>query len=281
VSSSRILLDPNVTSGFMIPSLLTKRHVMEPKTERFYQAQEFARRAGVTVRALHHYDRLGVLKPSRRTRAGYRLYADRDFVRLQQIVTLKFIGFSLAEIKRLLGRGALDILPALRRQRELITRKRDHMGLAVRAIERAERLLEGDREPGSDVFVKIIEVINMQNDMTWTGKYYSDEARRELEQRAGLVSAEAVHQAERDWAALIREVERAAVEGEGPASEKSRDMAARWKALLNGFTGGSSAIQDGLNKMYSDQANWPESFPKPFSDLACAFIRQAMSARRK
>jgi hypothetical protein len=49
-----------------------------------YQPCEFARLAGVTVRALHHYDRLGLLKPSDRTAAGYRLYGPEDFARLRQ-----------------------------------------------------------------------------------------------------------------------------------------------------------------------------------------------------
>jgi DNA-binding transcriptional MerR regulator len=71
---------------------------------RTYQPHEFARRAGVTVRALHHYDRLGLLEPSGRTSAGYRLYSDRDLVRLEQIVSLKFIGFPLNQISSELSR---------------------------------------------------------------------------------------------------------------------------------------------------------------------------------
>ena len=77
---------------------------------RTYLAHEFARRAGVTVRALHHYDRLGLLNPSGRTRAGYRVYSDRDFARLEQIVALKFIGFPLFQIRELLRRKDTDLL---------------------------------------------------------------------------------------------------------------------------------------------------------------------------
>jgi DNA-binding transcriptional MerR regulator len=69
-----------------------------------YRVSDFAEKAGVTVRTLHHYDRLGLLKPSGRTEAGYRLYGERDFARLQQIVTLKFIGLPLRQIKDLLDR---------------------------------------------------------------------------------------------------------------------------------------------------------------------------------
>jgi hypothetical protein len=59
-----------------------------------YRIHEFAALAGVTVKALHHYDRLGLLKPSR-TDAGYRVYVDADLERLEEIVALKSLGFSL------------------------------------------------------------------------------------------------------------------------------------------------------------------------------------------
>jgi len=65
-----------------------------------YQVHEFAQLSGVTVRALHHYDREGLLKPAARSAAGYRLYTDRDLVRLEQIVVLKFLGLSLREIRQ-------------------------------------------------------------------------------------------------------------------------------------------------------------------------------------
>ena len=73
---------------------------MKGSNESLFQAREFAELTGVTVRTLHHYDRLGLLKPSGRTAAGYRLYGERDFARLQQIITLKFIGFPLNQIKK-------------------------------------------------------------------------------------------------------------------------------------------------------------------------------------
>jgi DNA-binding transcriptional MerR regulator len=63
-----------------------------------YKIGELARRTGLTVRTLHHYDSIGLLLPSRRSEAGYRLYAEEDVFRLQQIVSLRQLGFSLREI---------------------------------------------------------------------------------------------------------------------------------------------------------------------------------------
>ena len=111
---------------------------MKDSQEKLFQAREFAALTGVTVRALHHYDRLGLLKPSRYTGAGYRLYNEQDVVRLEQIVALKFIGFSLKQIKDILQRRTFDLTTELRRQREAIEEKRERLAVAVQAIQRAE-----------------------------------------------------------------------------------------------------------------------------------------------
>ena len=246
-----------------------------------YQPNEFADLAGVTVRTLHHYDRIGLFKPSGHTNAGYRLYRRPDLVRLQQIVTLKFIGFSLQEIKELLDSDSFDLATALRRQKEIIVEKRRRLDLAVKAIEQAERALVSSDEPEGEAFRKVIEVINMQNNMDWTNKYYSEEARRKIEERARTIPSEVVEQGQRDWATLIREVEEAVAAGEDPASDTAQALASRWSELIKAFTGGDEKIQEGLNKMYHDQGNWPATFPKPYSDAAGAFMCQAISLQQK
>ena len=254
------------------------REPMNKSDEPIYQADEFARVAGVTVRTLHHYDRIGLLKPSGHTSAGYRLYRKQDLVRLQQIVTLKFIGFPLIQIKDLLNRNSFDLATALNQQREIIAEKRRQLDQAIKAIEKAQSLLAANSEPDWDAFRNIIEVINMQNNMDWTKKYYSEEAQQKIKDRAQAIPQEVIEHAQRDWASLIREVETAVTEGVDPKSERAAGLASRWGELLRGFTGGNPDIQAGLNKMYADQANWPKTFPKPYSDEAGAFMCVAMAA---
>lgn len=252
--------------------------VIARKVNRFYKTAEFARLAGVTVRALHHYDRLGLLKPGGRTAKGYRLYGERDFARLQQIVTLKFIGFPLKQIKNILDRGPFDLAEALRSQREIIVEQRRRLELAVKAIEKVEGVLASTDEPDWEVFAEIIEVINMQNDMTWTDKYYSEEAKQKIAERASTVPGDVIEQAQREWPALIKEVEAAL--GEDPAGEKVQALAERWTKLVQGFTGGDAEIQKGLNKMYADKKNWPSTFPKPYSDEVQVFMQKALAIRK-
>lgn len=251
---------------------------MTKRSNRWYKAAEFASLNGVTVRTLHHYDRVGLLKPSGRTPKGYRIYGERDFARLQQIVTLKFIGFPLKEIGDILNRDSFDLAKELRRQREIIVEQRNRFEKAVKAIENVERLLASTDEPDWEAFAEIIEVIIMQKDMEWTNKYYSEEAKEKIAARAATVPKEAIEQAQRDWPVLISEIEAAL--GEDPASDKAQALAERWANLVAGFTGGDSEIQQGLNKMYADQKKWPASFPKPYTDEVAAFIQKALAIRR-
>jgi len=127
MTQSTILLDPDATSD--------RKTSIRDMANQSYQPHEFAKRAGVTIRALHHYDRLGLLKPSGHTAAGYRLYTDRDLVRLEQIVALKFIGFSLSQIRELLNQKDLDLVAALRQQRP-------ESEAGLRLAQRKQKLIE-------------------------------------------------------------------------------------------------------------------------------------------
>lgn len=103
------------------------------RVTRLYKVQEFAELAGVSVRALHHYDRLGLLRP-RRSDTGYRLYRLCDLERLEQIVALKFLGIPLKQIGTLLDRGPLTLPDALRLQRRVLEEKRRLLDSAILAI---------------------------------------------------------------------------------------------------------------------------------------------------
>jgi DNA-binding transcriptional MerR regulator len=228
---------------------------LKPHTTGTYRPHEFADLAGVTVRTLHHYDHIGLLKPSRRTESGYRLYSDRDLARLEQIVVLKFLGLPLSEIRDLL-RDVAALPDTLRRQQRMLAEKRRRLDRAITAIEQAARSLRSRREPDWSLFKQIIKEIEMQNDMDWTRKYYSEEAQAKVEARKPLWSPELQERVSKQWAELFADIE--ASLGEDPAGQKAQALAARWKALVAEFTGGDPGIQKGLNAMYADQANWPQ-----------------------
>ena len=240
-----------------------------------YLPHEFAKRAGVTIRALHHYDRLGLLKPSGRTGAGYRVYSDRDFARLEQIVALKFIGFPLSQIREILHRKDTDLSVALRQQREILSEKRNHLDRAVQAIERAEKIVASGGKPDWEPFRKVIEVIQMQTRKDWMKKYYTEEQLASLRQRW---SPEVQAESQRGWDALAKDTEVAIASGADPAGKIGSQLAARRQKLLALFTGGDPGMDQNLEKLYADKANWPDSFKKPYSDAVDTFLRQATDA---
>lgn len=106
-------------------------------TGRTYQVKDVASIAGVSVRALHHYDEIGLLVPSYRTEAGYRRYSGDDLLRLQQILIGRELGMSLEEIKRSLDDPSFDRRAALERQREELAARAERTAAMLRAVDAA------------------------------------------------------------------------------------------------------------------------------------------------
>jgi len=251
---------------------------MTTGTARLRRITEFARDAGVTVRALHLYDRLGLLKPAALTESGYRLYGEAELAQLEQILALRFVGFTLEQIKELLGGSTPPLATALRMQREVIVRRKRRLDSALAAIDEAERAVgAGETADLWATLRNVIEVFEMQNDWEWTKKYYSGEALERVEERQRETPQVVVEQGERDWTALIADVEQAVTHGVDPSSDEARTLAERWRALIAQFTGGDAQIARGLNRMWSDSTHWPADFKRPWSDAADAFIKAAMN----
>ncbi|MEU6373284.1 MerR family transcriptional regulator [Streptomyces sp. NPDC046909] len=102
-----------------------------------YSVGQVAGFAGVTVRTLHHYDDIGLLAPSERSRAGHRRYSDTDLDRLQQILFYRELGFPLDEVAALLDDPRTDPRTHLRRQHELLTARIEKLQKMAAAVEHA------------------------------------------------------------------------------------------------------------------------------------------------
>lgn len=121
---------------------------------RHWRVSEVAERARVTVRTLHHYDEIGLLVPSARSEAGYRLYTEDDVERLYQILLYKKLGFPLEAIAQAMNDGAIDLGAALRAQRELLIEKREQMDAVIRAVDRTLEFMEKGTRMTSDEMIE-------------------------------------------------------------------------------------------------------------------------------
>lgn len=126
-----------------------------------YTAGVFAKKAGVTLKTIHYYDKAELLKPSGYSEAGYRLYTDEDFEQLQKILTLKFLGFSLDEIKQIIDKEGdySDVRQSLMIQRQMLSRKQKHLSLIEQSIDKAINF-EKEEENYWNQFIQIIGVMN-------------------------------------------------------------------------------------------------------------------------
>lgn len=108
------------------------------------KVSEVARLARVSVRTLHHYDEIGLLTPTERTEAGYRLYSTADLERLQEILFYRELGFSLDEIRELMSEPNLDRGEVLRRQRALVGDQIRKLESIAALIDRTIDEIEGE-----------------------------------------------------------------------------------------------------------------------------------------
>src|SRR5262245_44602395 len=108
-----------------------------------YTVSQVARLARLSVRALHHYDEIGLLTPSARSDAGYRLYSEADLERLQQIRFFRELAFPLEEIRRVLDDPGFERRAALLMQRTMLEERAAQTRALIEAVDRALAALEG------------------------------------------------------------------------------------------------------------------------------------------
>ncbi len=190
------------------------------------------------------------------------------------------MGFGLEQIKELLEGPVRPLIVALRLQKEIMQQQKGRLESAITALKEAERALAADESADRWATLRtVMEIFKMQNDWSWTQNYYTEGDRAKLAERMKDTPKEAIEAGQRDWAALIAEVEQAAG-SEDPSSDRAQALAHRWHDLVNQFTRGDSGIQNGLNRLWSDQTHWPKDFERPWSDRADAFIKKAMNCER-
>ena len=212
-----------------------------------WKVGELASRTGLTVRTLHHYDELGLLAPARRTTAGHRLYGEEQVMRLQQIVALRGLGFSLEEVTQMLERPDLSPQRALRLR---LGRLREQIDEQQALCDRLEAVL-GRLEANEEVSVE--EILATIEAMTMFDKYFTPEQMEQLDERRKVVTEERIREVEAEWPKLIAEVRAEMEKGTDPASERVQELARRWKGLVEEFTGGDIQIAASVGRMYQQE----------------------------
>jgi DNA-binding transcriptional MerR regulator len=220
----------------------------------FYKVHQFAELAGVTVKALYHYDRLGLLKP-RRSDAGYRIYTERDLERLEQIVALKFLGLPLKQIGAVLDRTAIALPDALRLQRQALEQKQRLLAGAIQAILDAEKAIRPGEPADPAILKRLIVAIGVLE--VDTAQYFSEEAMAKIRQFCERASSA-------EWIKELNDLRRDILASitEDPGGETGRALAIRWRVLMQRNAGEFNLMFDpevmaGMKRAGADAGNWP------------------------
>jgi MerR family transcriptional regulator, thiopeptide resistance regulator len=165
-----------------------------------YSVGEFARVAGVTVRTLHFYDEAGLLKPIRHKDNQRRQYQQTDLLRLQQILTLKYLGFSLGDIEALLSNPVYNVQESLRIQCEAISRQITQLQAVYYAVSKILETMEAGKGTDWEQVTAIIQSLTDQDKNEWMRRYYPPEEWDWLRDRAVQFPPELVEISTKAWA---------------------------------------------------------------------------------
>lgn len=250
-----------------------------------YRVAEFARLAGVTVRTLQYYDRIGLLRPSRSSEGGQRLYLRSDLLRLQQILTLKWMGLRLDAIKAMLESPRYDLRATLQLQKEAIDVQIAELQAASAALDAALRSPE--LEAGvldTQRIAAIIRAMTTHPEERWARGFYSDEAWAGIASRRLAYTAEDFARFTRDWQELTDQFEELRhLPPDHPAIQR---LAATMAGYLELFTAGDSETSAGLRQLWDTEGAIPAAYQMADPELGrlmraalAHFQRRARSPR--
>jgi DNA-binding transcriptional MerR regulator len=220
---------------------------MHDENTRMWRIGELAAVSGLSVRALRHYDELGLLVPAERSASGYRLYSVAEVERLYRITALRRLGLGLEAIGAALDGDGASLAEVVRRQREAVDRElaervalRDRLDALCAELDRGE-------EPTVQELITTMEAMQMYE------KYFDSDQRAQIRERGESLGPERIAQAEADWAGLFEELRGHLAAGTDPADPALEPIRARGRELIGAFAGGDPGISQSLGRMWRSE----------------------------
>ena len=244
-----------------------------------YSVGRVADLAGVTIRTLHHYDEIGLLSPSGRSAAGYRIYEEPDLERLQQILFYRELGVALEEIATIIDDPRTDAVGHLRRQRGLLTERIERLRKMVAAIDYELEARKMDIKLTPEERLEVFGDFNPEDHTEEAEQRWgSTDAYRESQRRVSNYTKE-------DWMKIKAEHEEVAANlaglfesGVAPDSEEAMAAAeAHRQHISRWYYDCSYEIHQGLGEMYVSDERFQANYDVLAPGLS-EFIRDAARA---
>ena len=202
-----------------------------------WYAKELSQLTQVSVRTLHHYDKIGLLKPSMRLSNGYRLYSEKDLLKLQQIIALKFFGFELTQIKLLLAKQD-NVVKNFAMQSKFLQEKADALQEASTILKRVTERCGDDQSIPWENIIQLIEVYQMtqQLEHAWVKEIFTpDELKQYVEFEQEMKATHKKDIFKKNWQKLLEELKN--IVRQDPESKTGIDFGKKYMDWVNGIYG--------------------------------------------
>ncbi|HUE99187.1 MAG TPA: MerR family transcriptional regulator [Anaerolineales bacterium] len=238
-----------------------------------FTVKQLSKLAGVTPRTLHHYDAIGLLKPSRVGDNGYRYYGEESVLRLQQILFYRELGIPLDDIKKIMGRRDFDVLGALRSHKEALQKQVTRLNRLINTVDNTINHLKGN---------------NIMSDKAYFEGFSEEEQEKYAAEAEQLYDVETVRESNRKWKAYPA-AKKEAIMAEGQAiyldliaampkgadSPEVQGLVERWRRHMDYFWTPKLDQLLALASGYNDDPRFKANFDKMHPQLA-EFLREAV-----
>ena len=240
-----------------------------------YSVHQLADLAGVSVRTLHHYDEIGLLRPSLRSSAGYRFYRRSDLLRLQQILFFKELDLPFDQIRSILDDPKFDAVESLRQQRQLLMGKVRRTEQLLRTIDQTITSMTEGHMPLTDE--ELYEGFTPEQAARYereADEMYDAEVVRESRQRVRALSKQQWDGIKQEGGEITKAI--AEVADLAPEAPEVQQLIAKHHAWIEHFYPAPADLYEGLGRLYSEHEEF-RNFYEQFRPGLADFMRDAMA----
>jgi DNA-binding transcriptional MerR regulator len=237
---------------------------------------ELAKIMGITVRTLQYYDKEGLLTPSSKSDGGRRLYTKKDMVKLHQILSFKYLGFSLEDIKHKLISldNPNDVVKTLNSQEQALKSQIEKLKQAVSAVQSLRDEVSLIHEVDFNKYADIITLIRQNNEGYWVVKFFDDTLMTHIKNRFTEQPDFGLSLFEK-WKSMSDETVLLSEQQITPESDKGQELAKQWWSLIMDFTGGDMSMLPELMKFNETKQGWSEEMQQK-QQIVDKFIGKAL-----
>ncbi|MDZ5610024.1 MerR family transcriptional regulator [Bacillus pseudomycoides] len=236
--------------------------------------QELTKETGVTVRTLRYYDQINLLKPSGKTEGGHRLYSEADVIRLQQILFLKEMGFSLKEITNMLVTDEFSLKETLEKQLKFVQEEQKKFNRMERILQAVVYSAELEGELGWKIMFELIQLSQQSPRIRemFQQKIFSDEERKLLHNLPNMSEEDANV---REWVDLLKQLRSFMKEEKDASHDDVQEATKRLMAKCMEMANGDEAFLDKLWEVRKSKENSQKMSMYPIEEELLAYMDEA------